>query len=695
MTGFRVLGVVLVAALVCGSAGARQPVELQRLFPQQATISVEDSGLVRLPLPPEVLAACRPDLSDLRIFDASGREVAYLADSARGFSTGVEAKEFFEPDVLSLRREEATPEHAPPTHREQYELAVPPPSEAGGWELVIETGSKRFVREVSVAIAAPDGARRDLVSGYPLFRLDAETQRTRIPLGALAGERLLVTIDGREGTYLEPSFHYESARTFDSLRRVVVPLEPLSQRSRDGFTSIELQRPSGIVPDLLEIRTATGSFRRTVRVWDVQPGSDDARIGVGLLYRVAGPRGAKHLLVSLRTARGHALRVEIEDGDSPPLAEVGFDAVLSGPVLIFQLPSGTNEATLRFGGARAHRPRYDLSGLLLSKGQALSGERARAAAELYDAEALGLAQLGPIVDNPEFDATPALAFAMLGGATIDERMYEYRRVLSIAPSPEGLSRLRLVPKDVAAARADLADVRIVDSEGRQWPYLIERSAGKANVPIALIEQDRDGRTSVYRFAPSVAPLPLQRIRFDVQAPYFDRPYELLVRDEEGHERAVAKGRLRKDGRNPKPVSISFNSGRVRELELRIEDGDDAPLALGPVTARMRLPDLFLVAGVGSYVLLIGHPSGEAPRYELERVRDVVLAVKSMPVVSGPLEGNPDFSARSRLAPGSTLLQKGIVWAVLLAAALILGALTLRVARREPNAPSSGGANPNS
>jgi hypothetical protein len=686
MTRVWSFGFALFVAAASANAGANPPVELYRLFPQQAKITAEQAGLVRLPLPPEVIAACRPDLSDLRIFDANGREVAYLADSARGLDVGVAAKESFKPEVLSLRRDQETPEHAPPTHRESYELSIPPPSEAGGWELEIETSVRHFAREVSVAIAR-DGGRIDLVSGFPLFRLDADTQRTRVPLGALAGEHLIVAIEGREGTYLEPSFRFESTRMFDPLRRVVVPLEKLSQHSNDGITSVEFQRPSGIVPDVLEIRTNTGSFRRTVRVWDERPGSADVRLGVGVLYRVAGPRSAKHLVIPMRAARGHILRVEIEDADSPPLIEVGFDAVLSGPVLIFELPGGTREATLRFGGGRAHRPRYDLSALLLRRHQEFSGDRARAAAELYDSAALGLALLGQIAANPDFDATPALAFAMHAGATIDERMYEYRRPLSIVPAPEGLSRLRLTAEDVAVARADLADVRIVDSDGSQWPYLIKRHAGTTSVPLSLTEQDRDGRVSVYRFEPSVAPLPLNSMTFDAKAAYFDRPYELLVTDEEGSERSAARGRLRKDGRNPKPVSISFDATRVSALELRIEDGDDAPLTLGPVSAQLSLAEVFLVAREGDYHLLIGHPDDETPRYELERVRDVVLAVKASSLASGPLEKNPRFSARSRLAPGSTWLHKGIVWAVLLATVAILGGLTLRVARQEPSEPT--------
>ena len=39
---------------------------------------------MRLELPAEVLGACRADLSDLRVFDAAGREVAFVVESGAG-----------------------------------------------------------------------------------------------------------------------------------------------------------------------------------------------------------------------------------------------------------------------------------------------------------------------------------------------------------------------------------------------------------------------------------------------------------------------------------------------------------------------------------------------------------------------------------------------------------------------------------
>ena len=62
-----------------GDASA-QPTGLRPLFPSRADIYVESSRLSRLELPAEVLAACRADLSDLRILETDGEQVPYLID---------------------------------------------------------------------------------------------------------------------------------------------------------------------------------------------------------------------------------------------------------------------------------------------------------------------------------------------------------------------------------------------------------------------------------------------------------------------------------------------------------------------------------------------------------------------------------------------------------------------------------------
>ena len=70
-----------VLALGCtGSVRATERLELARLFPQEAEVAVDRKGWSRLDLPPEVLAQCRADLSDLRLFDRAGQELPFVIE---------------------------------------------------------------------------------------------------------------------------------------------------------------------------------------------------------------------------------------------------------------------------------------------------------------------------------------------------------------------------------------------------------------------------------------------------------------------------------------------------------------------------------------------------------------------------------------------------------------------------------------
>ncbi len=113
----------------------------------------------------------------------------------------------------------------------------------------------------------------------------------------------------------------------------------------------------------------------------------------------------------------------------------------------------------------------------------------------------------------------------------------------------------------------------------------------------------------------------------------------------------------------------------------IEDGDDAPLALSEVLGRFPVTDVYFAAPAGTYYSLVGHPEAAAPRYELARVRDLVLAVPSATAGAEPLAENDTFSAASRLTSGSGV-QQTLLWIALGLAVVFLTGLTLRLARKE-------------
>src|SRR5262249_1721545 len=161
------------------------------------------------------------------------------------------------------------------------------------------------------------------------------------------------------------------------------------------------------------------------------------------VFRLDAQSGVEELDLPLHAARGDRLRVSIDDGDSPPLTGLSVTAVFGQPSLVASLSAeggAAPAAVLRFGGGRANVPRSDLAGFGAEPGRELYGKRAEALVRIYDPALTRAARLGPVRANPAFDRTPALAFAMRPGATIELATFARRRFVQLVPSAEGLSR---------------------------------------------------------------------------------------------------------------------------------------------------------------------------------------------------------------------------------------------------------------
>jgi hypothetical protein len=441
--------------------------------------------------------------------------------------------------------------------------------------------------------------------------------------------------------------------------------------------------------------STTPFFQRSVEVWDDGAGAREEALGRGRVFRVEAAAIVEEREVEVAPGRGEALRVVIENGSSPPLADLAFLALLPRPALLFALSSadgagpdgeagaGTTAATatLRFGGGRAFRPHYDVASL--PPRLPAVGESAQVGEALYDVARLPAATLGAVVANPSYDPQPALAWAQRAGAALDPRLWSHRRGLEARPSAEGLSRLRLGVADLGVARPDLADLRILDGERRQWAYLLERGAAFETLALASEgPRSHDGASS-WTLTPPASAVTADQLTLEIAVPYFDRPFELRARLEGEEERVIATGRLARGAGDPRPVLIGFAATRFDRLELDVTDGDDAPLEVVRVEARFPVPEVFFAAPAGSYSVLVGQPEATAPRYDLERARDVVLAVRSAPAELGALEDNDAFSASARLASGEGW-QRVLLWGAIVILVAFLTILTLRLARREGN-----------
>jgi hypothetical protein len=675
----RVVG-ALALATALGSPGTAQPETrtLAALFPLQAPLSVTGEGLARLLVPPAVLAECRPDLSDVRIVDAAGREIPYLVDADRRTEDPLEVATRRAAEVLDVALTTVERDEAPNLQREVYRLASPEEEGAGepaagpGWEIEVASPRSRFVRRVKVSQG--DSL---VVADASIFRLpQPAAAKTQLALPALGSGDLTVEIEGEEGFFLEPTFTFERRLRLAGRQAVRVDLEVTAVHHFDDRTELEIERPAGLVPDMLVLGTATPSFSRRVEVWDEGARSAAAAVGSASLFRLAAGAEVERLEIELAAVRGDRLRVVIDNGDSPPLEGVTLSAAIQQPALIF--PS-SSVARLLFGGGRARRPRYDLAAL----GPSLpaSGVSAEVAAQVYDPQRLATATVGEVTPNPFFDPTPALSFAMRPGAALDVRRYSHRQPFTARPSAEGLVRLDLGLDLLAAARADLADLRIVDGAGRQWPYLIERHAAVATRELRVRGPRTADRESRYALELPVRPAVLEEVVLYTAVPYFDRSFELDAETADGTKRRMASGRLARRQGDPRPLHISLGDERLTALELVVPNGDDAPLELERAEGSFPVSRVYLAAPDGEYALLTGFPDDQAPVYELSRVRDVVLAVPAADARLAPLGRNADFSARARLA-GTRGLQGVLLWVAIVLAVGSLVWMTLRLARSE-------------
>jgi len=673
---------LLVLCLLVGAISARAA-DLARLFAWQAEIVPLEAGgdgtLLRLVLPPEVIAKSRADLSDVRVFDSAGREVAFVVDSGLRSGEVREARETVEAEVLDVRREQHTPEHQPALFREQYDVALPPPPPGARWELLFDSPRAEFVRAVALADVAADGVARPRAEAT-IYRLrESEVARTAVVVPEVDGPRLRVTLEGADGAFLEPRLRLRATTLFDRGERAVLPLEILSRRRENGTTIVEVARPDGVVPDVIRLESSTPTYYRAVTVEDVRQGETGQVLARATVFRVRLGKEVAQSEVRLAPARGDRLRLEIADGDSPALEDLLVTAEVRQPVLYFDLP---DTGVLRFGGGRVERARYDLEQLSPSQSVA-RGEVARLAAALLDRGRSRPAALRALRPNPEFDETPLLAFAMQPGAVVDAGDYSHRRPLHVGASPDGLVRLRLEPEDLARARADLADLRVTDGEGRQRPYLLHRAAALASVELAVGAVASKGGVSTYPLALPQAPLRVESIELAVEQPFFSRPYRVVGVERGGAEREVAAGKLARLGAAAGTTTIAVHAAALERLELRVDDGDEAPLAIRAARALVQVPDLYLIAPRGDYFLLLGDPQASAPRYDLADARDAVLSVASVPARAGALEENPARGWRHRWlgGAGDAALQQAAVWIVLALAVAVLGVVTLRLVRR--------------
>ena len=677
----RLTLLALLLNLIATSSQAQEPFSLNKIFRRQADIVAEKSGLLRLELPPEVIAECRGDLSDLRILEGQGREIPFLLDSLSNESE-VEASELMASNITEAKQKEIRKAEygQPALHQESFDIALPKEFSSNfEWALVFKSNQNNFVRNVEVRSLSDESAYPDFVSSGSIFRLpNIPAEKLRLPLPYTQAKILRITLEGEGDFYVEPQIFFEKHKASPESKRIEAPLQEISRRQEGNKTLIRINKPAGWNFEALKLNSYEYTFQYHVSVFREESGNSE-KLGKATLFRLGSEGKPESLELPLSSSLGNILRIEIETQDSSAVQNFSFFALMKQPALVFALPEPNvqgSKVQLLFGGSRAYPPNYDLTPMM-SLLKSSSGDTENIREKLKNLPKAQLANLRP---NPDFDSKPALEFAMHPGAEIDTRLYQYERKFYANASTDGLSLIALKAEDLAVARPNLADVRIVDEKNRQWPYLLEANQMQESVAFALSVGEIKKGSSTYNLKLSKGALPIHKIELSISKTFFDRPYRLLVNVGKNNETILAQGRLTRNLGETANIFIETPEVRSSEFQLIIEDGDDEALPIQSITTAISLPNLYLAATPGSYKLLLGNSEAEPPQYELAKARELVLRVQGSPVDLQELTANLDYNVKASGKEGMKS-QRWLLWGVLVAAVLGLGVYNLRMVKK--------------
>ena len=667
-------GHALVAGLTIVSAAALQPAAGHRF---ERPVRTTGAGPQKLRIDVTLLTAAQPfraitidagaqatgGLSDLRLYDASGGELPYLLV-------------------------------APPARRPLWiEGAVLPVAQTktrSGFE--VDLGGARLVDALELAGLPAPFLKRFVLEG--------------------SGDRARWTVLVSQGTLFDlpedrvrrlsadfPAGMYRYLRvTWDDTNSAVVPLPARASAREAAIQSaasplrarIEIERqPSEPRRSRHRLRLPAAGLPITAVILEVGPGdvfrtatvmesrfsgarADPVELGRARLIRrdAGGGAGAAALRVPVDAPRGSELQLVIEDGNNPPLdVQSVFIEFAELPWIYFEAPAGSVVA--RYGDPRATPPQYDL-------------EARRGAVRL---ESIPEAEWGdprPAAAVPSVSTAPPVPDR---GARLDTSTFRYRR--SLPESAAGLVSLQLDAAVLAHSRGNdgrFGDVRVVDSEGYQIPYLLERRDEPLAIDLEvrpagdreILRTTGTARRSAYVVTLPHPNLPSPRLVIETSDRVFRRPLQIGVerRPDRQHRDVwldVLGSRIWQhadQGTPAEPLEIAIRPGETTDVLLIVEEGDNRPL---PITAaRLLLPSwrVRFFKPSAPVSLLYGSDTTTAPQYDLALLAPAVMGADARELSAAPEQASE--SARQRQLPPV------IFWAGLGVAAVVLLGLLVRL-----------------
>jgi hypothetical protein len=676
----RRASVAALAIAIAAAAGlAAQAPSDAFTFERPATATV--SGPQRLPVDQALLTGANPfrvvqrgqvfvavdGLSDLRLFDSAGRPVPYLLVHPAAAEPKWEAGTVL--PVAATKKSSGF----------EVDFARPQPIDA----VRVEGLPAPFLKRLAVEGSGDRSRWTSLAAEATLFDLPAERLR-QLEVGFTAGEYRYIRVTWNDAnTGRVPLPRGVAARLADRAPHVAAPPIELAferQASEPGRSRYRVRLPAARLPIVaLELQVDGGHVFRTAVVTESRFGGTEAapmELGRATLSRVVRDGiDASDLSVPITPPIETEVQVAIDDGSNAPLQVKRVLGTLARlPAIYFEVPAG--KVLARYGNRTLQAPTYDLE----------------AVRESIDIARVAEARWGDPRRLIETEPAVSLDIGSGPGGPIDAAAFEYTR--AVGNAVPGLATLPLDAAVLARSRGPgqrFADVRLVDENNRQMPYLVERRDEPLQIDLTLTSiQSKAGdlrpapgqQLSVYKLTLPYADLPPATLVLETPARVFQRNVRLGVERQPDRQRRdpwfddLATARWRHADRDTaaRPLTLRIDRTDETELTLAIEEGDNAAL---PVTsARLLLPSYrlrFFHPG-GTVRLVYGRGDLRMPQYDLALLAEHVMGAPAREVTASADATPAAEAGRSRVISPVTF------WILLGGAVAVLVGLIARLVR---------------
>jgi hypothetical protein len=176
-------------------------------------------------------------------------------------------------------------------------------------------------------------------------------------------------------------------------------------------------------------------------------------------------------------------------------------------------------------------------------------------------------------------------------------------------------------------------------------------------------------------------VPFERLRFDIAAPVFSRPFQVEIVDYPAAPVLIASGELTRGAETAgQSLGIAFAERFGRRLKLTVVDDRNPPLSISDITAVSAARQVIFEgapASAGAARLYYGNPKALAPHYDLGVRIPANPAGSPMRQSLSPQRANPIYCPEPK--PFSER-SPWLIYVVLAAASLTLAAILLSLAR---------------